>query len=40
MKKVAASVSFQWPLPSGRYSIYLLADDGYDILARTGFVVR
>ena len=29
-----------WPLPPGRYSIYLLADDGYDVLARTGFVVR
>ncbi len=29
-----------WPLPPGRYSIYLLADDGYDILARQAFVVR
>jgi len=35
-----AASSGPWPLPSGRYSIYLLADDGYDILARTGFVVR
>ena len=23
-----------WPLRPGRYSLYLLADDGYDILAR------
>jgi hypothetical protein len=29
-----------WPLPPGRYSVYLLADDAYDILARTGFVIR
>ncbi len=29
-----------WPLPPGRYSVYLLADDGYDILARQAFVVR
>ncbi|MEO8422897.1 MAG: endonuclease/exonuclease/phosphatase family protein [Actinomycetota bacterium] len=29
-----------WPLPPGRYSVYLLADDGYEILARQGFVVR
>ena len=29
-----------WPLPPGRYSVYLLADDAYDVLARTGFVVR
>jgi hypothetical protein len=35
-----AASSGPWPLPPGRYSIYLLADDGYDILARTGFVVR
>jgi hypothetical protein len=29
-----------WPLPAGRYSVYLLADDGYDILARADFTVR
>jgi hypothetical protein len=29
-----------WPLPPGRYSVYLLADDGYDVLARHPFVVR
>ena len=29
-----------WPLKAGRYSIYLLADDGYDVLARTDFTVR
>ncbi len=29
-----------WPLPPGRYSVYLLADDGYAILARQAFVVR
>jgi endonuclease/exonuclease/phosphatase family metal-dependent hydrolase len=29
-----------WPLPPGRYSVILLADDGYDVLARHGFVVR
>jgi Endonuclease/Exonuclease/phosphatase family len=29
-----------WPLPPGRYSVYLLSDDGYDVLARTRFTVR
>lgn len=29
-----------WPLPPGRYSVYLLKDDGYDVLAGTDFVVR
>lgn len=29
-----------WPLRAGRYSLYLLADDGYDILARTDFTVH
>ncbi len=29
-----------WPLPPGRYSLYLLADDGYEILARQGFAVH
>jgi hypothetical protein len=29
-----------WPLPPGRYSVYLLADDAYGILARAGFVIR
>ena len=29
-----------WPLPPGRYSVYLLADDGYQVLARHAFVVR
>ena len=29
-----------WPLSPGRYSVFLLADDGYDILARQAFVVR
>jgi hypothetical protein len=35
-----AASSGPWPLPPGRYSLYLLADDAYDILARAGFVVR
>jgi hypothetical protein len=35
-----ADSSGPWPLPRGRYSVYLLADDGYDILARARFVVR
>ena len=29
-----------WPLPKGRYSVYLLQDDGYDILGRTEFAIR
>ena len=29
-----------WPLPPGRYSVYLLADDGYQVLARHAFRVR
>lgn len=29
-----------WPLPPGKYSVYLLADDGYRILARSWFTVR
>ena len=29
-----------WPLARGRYSLYLLADDGYAILARTTFSIR
>jgi endonuclease/exonuclease/phosphatase family metal-dependent hydrolase len=29
-----------WPLPKGRYSVYLLKDDGYDVLARTDFAIR
>jgi endonuclease/exonuclease/phosphatase family metal-dependent hydrolase len=29
-----------WPLPKGRYSLYLLKDDGYGILARTDFAIR
>jgi len=29
-----------WPLPAGKYSVYLLADDGYRILARSWFTVR
>ena len=29
-----------WPLPPGRYSVLLLADDGYDTLAHHPFVVR
>jgi hypothetical protein len=28
-----------WPLKPGRYSLYLLADDGYDILATATFTV-
>ncbi len=27
----------RWPLPAGRYSVYLLADDGYKLLASTPF---
>jgi hypothetical protein len=29
-----------WPLTAGRYSVFLLADDGYRVLARHPFVVR
>ncbi|MEP6972911.1 MAG: endonuclease/exonuclease/phosphatase family protein [Actinomycetota bacterium] len=29
-----------WPLPPGRYSVFLLADDGYRVLARAVFVVE
>ena len=29
-----------WPLPKGRYSVYLLKDDGYEILARADFAIR
>jgi endonuclease/exonuclease/phosphatase family metal-dependent hydrolase len=28
-----------WPLPPGRYSVYLLADDGYEVLARAPFTI-
>jgi hypothetical protein len=35
-----ASAYGPWPLPVGRYSIYLLADDGYAILARAAFSVH
>jgi hypothetical protein len=28
-----------WPLPAGKYTAYLLTDDGYKALARTDFVV-
>ncbi len=34
-----ADSSGPWPLPSGRYSVLLLADDGYRVLARTAFSV-
>jgi len=37
---IDADVSGPWPLPSGRYSVFLLADDGYDSLAHHPFVVR
>jgi endonuclease/exonuclease/phosphatase family metal-dependent hydrolase len=30
----------QWPLPRGRYTAYLLKDDGYGVLARADFRVR
>ena len=29
-----------WPLRAGKYSVYLLADDGYRVLARSRFTVR
>ena len=29
----------RWPLPAGRYSVYLLADDGYKLLARADFEI-
>jgi len=29
----------RWPLGAGRYSVYLLADDGYKVLARADFEV-
>jgi endonuclease/exonuclease/phosphatase family metal-dependent hydrolase len=28
------------PLPKGRYSVYMLKDDGYDILARADFAIQ
>jgi endonuclease/exonuclease/phosphatase family metal-dependent hydrolase len=28
-----------WPLPAGKYTAYLLTDDGYKALARTDFVI-
>ena len=28
-----------WPLRTGRYTVYLLEDDSYDILARADFSV-
>jgi endonuclease/exonuclease/phosphatase family metal-dependent hydrolase len=31
--RLDASSEGPWPLPPGRYSVYLLADDGYDVLA-------
>ncbi|HZP90981.1 MAG TPA: endonuclease/exonuclease/phosphatase family protein [Actinomycetota bacterium] len=34
-----ASASGPWPLPAGRYSVYLLRDDGYTALARADFEV-
>jgi hypothetical protein len=30
----------RWPLPSGKYSAYLLGDDSYKALARADFTVR
>jgi hypothetical protein len=30
----------RWPLPPGRYSVYLLEDDGYRVLAGGNFVIR
>ena len=35
-----ADAAGPWPLQPGRYSVYLLADDGYEIVARQAFVVR
>lgn len=37
---LGADAAGPWPLPPGRYSVYLLADDGYEILARQAFAVR
>ncbi len=34
-----ASASGPWPLPPGRYSVYLLKDDGYTALARADFEI-
>lgn len=34
-----AAAEGAWPLPPGRYSLYLLADDGYKVLARSIFTV-
>jgi endonuclease/exonuclease/phosphatase family metal-dependent hydrolase len=36
----AAIRGVHWPLPSGRYTAYLLKDDGYDVLAHAEFRVR
>ena len=36
----AHTTGLPWPLPSGRYTAYLLQDDGYDALARADFTVR
>jgi endonuclease/exonuclease/phosphatase family metal-dependent hydrolase len=30
----------RWPLPAGRYTVYLMKDDGYDVLAHADFRVR
>jgi endonuclease/exonuclease/phosphatase family metal-dependent hydrolase len=38
--RLDADAEGPWPLPPGRYSVYLLADDGYDILAGHPFVIR
>jgi hypothetical protein len=32
---IDAAAEGRWPLPPGAYSIYLLEDDGYDVLAAT-----
>lgn len=34
-----ADANGPWPLPAGRYSVYLLADDGYRALARADFEI-
>jgi len=37
---ISSKSSGDWPLPAGKYSVYLLADDGYKVLAKDEFTVK
>ena len=39
-KMMDETASGRWPLRPGKYSAYLLEDDGYNVLARTDFTVH